>query len=86
MNRSSFYILSLVLSLCVCRPAVAGTDPTEGWSAYARYGDYLSTQMKSLRKFGCEYTPMHPGIAQSYLKFALYLDIHFLKRLSHVFC
>ncbi len=30
----------------------AGGDPTDGWSEYARYGDFLSSQMKSLRKFG----------------------------------
>lgn len=32
--------------------AAASADPTDGWNEYARYGDYLSAQMKSLRKFG----------------------------------
>jgi hypothetical protein len=32
--------------------APSGQDPTENWSEFARYGDYLSAQMKSLRKFG----------------------------------
>ena len=29
-----------------------GLDPTAGWADFARYGDYLSAQLKSLRKFG----------------------------------
>jgi hypothetical protein len=29
-----------------------GSDPTEGWNDFSRYGDFLSAQMKSLRKFG----------------------------------
>lgn len=29
-----------------------GNDPTENWNKFARYGDFLSAQIKSLRKFG----------------------------------
>jgi hypothetical protein len=31
---------------------LAGEDPTANWAEFARYGDFLSAQMKSLRKFG----------------------------------
>ncbi len=43
-------------SLQVCANTGAltllGIDPTAQWAEFARYGDYLSAQLKSLRKFG----------------------------------
>ena len=44
--------LVLAAVVGVLQPAAWADDPTEGWSEYARYGDYLSAQMKSLQKFG----------------------------------
>ena len=42
------------LDICANTSAVhpSGEDPTANWSQFARYGDFLSAQMKSLRKFG----------------------------------
>ena len=52
-------IILIFLALTACSSDDSGTQTevetelTAGsWSAYARYGDFLSAQMKSLRKFG----------------------------------
>ncbi len=46
-------LLLTLIVLTVARGAAAqAPDPTAGWTNTARYGDYLSCQMKSLRKFG----------------------------------
>jgi hypothetical protein len=49
---SFFQDLRKADSPSVSQEAVPPPDPTDGWSPYARYGDFLSAQMKSQHKFG----------------------------------